>query len=70
MAWPWTEQSGVLQGLEEIWALQLHSVNASLDPVIQARVFTCYVPGDGRDGCQFPKREKKQLEKKEMADCQ
>lgn len=51
----------MLRGTVDTWALQSHSINASLDPAL---VFTCYVLGERRDTCQFPKREKKQLEKR------
>lgn len=53
----------------DIWALQSHSINASLDPVQPLSLHVmCLVRGE--TDASFPRGKKKATGKKEMADRQ
>lgn len=64
LPWLWSEGL-VCQGPMDPWALQSHSINASLDQLFKplSSHVMCLVKGE-TDAGQFPKRgKKKQLEK-------
>lgn len=56
-------QSGELRGMEDVWAPQSHSINASLDLVIQALSLhvMCWVMGE--TDASFPRGKKSNWKK-------